>query len=210
MFNLDNYETVEDRLIKFWADHPDGRIHTSIVHYDDNKVVFKAEIYFNADDTHPKSTGFAEEVRGASPVNKTSHLENGETSAIGRGLANCNYATKGSRPSREEMSKVARNSSPVAEAREFISDAHKGREDLVMEAFPGSKPMSGKPMKIKNPNDPASPAQLGKIRVELIRRGIPKEEQVQFVADMLQSEMNSMDDLSKGNASKVIDELING
>jgi hypothetical protein len=40
-------------------------------------------------------------------VNKTSALENGETSAIGRALANAGYAPKGKRPSREEMSKAA-------------------------------------------------------------------------------------------------------
>jgi hypothetical protein len=205
VFNLDNYETVEDRLIKFWADHPGGRIETAMVFYDDNRVVFRAEIYFNADDPHPKATGYAEEVRGASPVNKTSHVENGETSAIGRGLANCNYATRGSRPSREEMSKVARSSSPVAEAREFIEEAHKDREALVMAAFPG-----GKVVKIKNPNDPASPAQLGKIRVELARRSIPKDEQTQFVAAMVQRDLSETSDLSKGEASRVIDELING
>jgi hypothetical protein len=107
-FNLENYETVEDRLIRFWTDHPNGRIGTSIHHYDDNKVVFRAEVYFDAADDTPKATGYAEEVRGASPVNKTSHVENAETSAIGRALANCNYAPRGSRPSREEMTKVQR------------------------------------------------------------------------------------------------------
>lgn len=107
-FNLDNYETVEDRLARFWADHPEGRVMTSMVHYDDNKVVFGAEVYFQFDDPAPKATGYAEEVRGASPVNKTSHVENAETSAIGRALANCGYAAKGARPSREEMAKVQR------------------------------------------------------------------------------------------------------
>jgi hypothetical protein len=114
-FNLENYETVEDRLARFWADHPNGRIHTSIHHYDDNKIVVRAEAYFDRDkDTHPVATGYAEEVRGASPVNKTSHVENAETSAIGRSLANCNYAPRGARPSREEMAKVQRAAQPVA------------------------------------------------------------------------------------------------
>lgn len=111
-FNLDNYETVEDRLARFWQEHSKGRILTSIHYYDENRIVVRAEIYFDRDDNRPVATGYAEEVRGASPVNRTSHAENAETSAIGRGLANCGYAAKGSRPSREEMEKVARG--PVA------------------------------------------------------------------------------------------------
>jgi hypothetical protein len=62
------------------------------------------------------ATGYAEEVRGAGNVNRTSHVENCETSAIGRALANCGMAgsdmTK--RPSREEMAKVQRTSNGPA------------------------------------------------------------------------------------------------
>jgi len=114
-FNLDSYETVEERLVKFWEAHPEGRILTNIHHYDDNKVVIKAEIYFNREDDRPVATGYAEEVRGSSPVNKTAHVENADTSAIGRGLANCGFQSKSApRPSRQEMQKVERyNAAPA-------------------------------------------------------------------------------------------------
>jgi hypothetical protein len=82
-FNLDNYETVEDRLVKFWSDHTDGRINTSIHYYDDTRILVRAEVYFDREDVRPVATGYAEELRGASPVNRTSHAENAETSAIG-------------------------------------------------------------------------------------------------------------------------------
>lgn len=108
-FNLQDYETVEDRLVRFWADHPSGRIWTVLVTQMNDAVMFRAEVYFDAGDPHPKATGYAEEVRGSSPVNKTAHVENCETSAIGRALANCGYATRGKRPSREEMAKAARS-----------------------------------------------------------------------------------------------------
>jgi hypothetical protein len=112
-FNLDNYETVEQRLAKFWAQYPNGRVATSIHFYDDNKVVFRAEVYRDAGDTHPVATGYAEELRDASPVNRTSHVENAETSAIGRALANFVFQSKTApRPSREEMEKVARAEQP--------------------------------------------------------------------------------------------------
>jgi hypothetical protein len=58
------------------------------------------------------ATGYAEEVRGSGNVNRTSHVENCETSAVGRALANAGYAGSdvNKRPSREEMSKVQRMS----------------------------------------------------------------------------------------------------
>ena len=111
-FDLSNYETVEDRLIRFWADHPNGRIATSLIAQDGDQVIFRAEVFFEYIDTLPKATGYAEEIRGSSPVNKTAHVENCETSSIGRALANAGYATHGKRPSREEMSKVSRTGSP--------------------------------------------------------------------------------------------------
>jgi len=108
-FNLDNYETVEARLAKFWEENPNGQVFTSIYHYDETRVVFKAEVYKDISDLRPVATGFAEEVRDASPVNRTSHVENAETSAIGRALANWTFAAKTSpRPSRQEMEKVER------------------------------------------------------------------------------------------------------
>ena len=108
-FNLDNYETVETRLAKFWAQFPNGQVFTQIHHYDDNKVVFRAEIFKDISDPRPVATGYAEEVRDLSPVNKTSHVENAETSSIGRALSNYIFQSKTApRPSREEMSKVVR------------------------------------------------------------------------------------------------------
>jgi hypothetical protein len=58
------------------------------------------------------ATGYAEEVRGAGNVNRTSHVENCETSAVGRALANAGMAGTdvNKRPSREEMAKVQRQS----------------------------------------------------------------------------------------------------
>jgi hypothetical protein len=119
-FDLSNYETVEDRLIRFWADHPNGRIATQLVAQDGDQVIFRAEVFFEFIDTWPKATGYAEEIRGSSPVNKTAHIENAETSAIGRCLANAGYATHGKRPSREEMSKVSRPADTLQTVKEKV------------------------------------------------------------------------------------------
>jgi hypothetical protein len=106
MFNLEDYETVEERLAKFWKEHPDGRISTEVIEHTLQRFIVKASVYRTEVDAHPWTTGFAEETVSTRGVNSTSALENCETSAIGRALANANYATKGKRPSREEMAKV--------------------------------------------------------------------------------------------------------
>jgi signal recognition particle subunit SEC65 len=107
MFNLDDYETVEERLVKFWKDHPDGQIHTKVLEHTTSRFIVEASIYRTEADARPWTTGLAEETVQGRGVNSTSALENCETSAIGRALANAGYATKGKRASREEMSKVA-------------------------------------------------------------------------------------------------------
>jgi hypothetical protein len=112
-FDLSNYETVEDRLVRFWAEHgPGARGETCMMSYDGDSCIFRAEIYFKNSETVPTATGYAQEIRSDRGVNSTSFVENCETSAIGRALANCGYATHGKRPSREEMSKVSRAENP--------------------------------------------------------------------------------------------------
>lgn len=106
-FDLDSYEPVASRVSRFYEAHPDGRIITDLVHYLSDVAVFKAEIWVG---DVLVSTGWEEEVRNSSHINKTSHLANAETGAVGRGLANYNLAGSdpSKRPSREEMGKVQR------------------------------------------------------------------------------------------------------
>jgi len=113
-FNLDNYETVEVRLEKFIKDFPDFRIDTELESFANDRFIVKAYIYRTFADGVAFSTGYAEEKITDRGVNSTSALENCETSAIGRALANAGYAAKGKRPSREEMGKVARVKNDIA------------------------------------------------------------------------------------------------
>jgi hypothetical protein len=107
MFNLADYEPVEVRLEKFIKDYPAFRISTELEVVEATRYIVKAYLFKNAEDGVAWATGYAEETVTSRGVNQTSALENCETSAIGRALANAGYAPKGKRPSREEMSKVA-------------------------------------------------------------------------------------------------------
>lgn len=202
-FNLADYETVEDRLVKFWDDHKEGRVLTSIHYYDDNRILVKAEIYFNREDDRPVATGYAEEVRGASPVNKTSHAENAETSAIGRGLANCGYATKGSRPSREEMEKVQRSeSAPATPSQHGPSQGYQ----KAKQAFNAQEVDKPAPT-IKNPGATASDKQLGLIRSLIRGKEMNESEGVEYVSTVVGREISSLSEILMGEASNVITAL---
>ena len=105
-FNINDYETVEVRLGKFIAEYPDFRIYTELLESSPTRFIVRASIYRTELDANPWATGLAYEVVTDRGVNSTSALENAETSAIGRSLANAGYAAKGKRPSQTEMAKV--------------------------------------------------------------------------------------------------------
>jgi len=108
-FDLSDYEPVASRLDRFLKAHPDARVITDLVHYSGDFAVFKAELWLNGEII---ATGWEEEVRNSSHINKTSHLANAETGALGRALANAGLSGSDykKRPSREEMQKVERMS----------------------------------------------------------------------------------------------------
>ena len=106
MFNLADYEPVEVRLEKFIKDYPAFRIATELEVVEATRYIVKAYLFKDSQQNTALSTGLAEEKVTDRGVNQTSALENCETSAIGRALANAGYAAKGKRPSREEMTKV--------------------------------------------------------------------------------------------------------
>jgi hypothetical protein len=111
--SIEDYEPVASRLARFWEKHPEGRVITKLLTFEGDRVIVQADIYVDREDDRPVATDFAEEIRGSNNVNKTSHVENACTSAIGRALADCDFASSTDwtkRPSREEMSKVERMS----------------------------------------------------------------------------------------------------
>ncbi len=77
------YITVNERVKEFRRLHPQGQILTLILANADSQVMFKAEIVVEGVTV---ATGHAYEKEGSSFINKTSYIENCETSAIGRAL----------------------------------------------------------------------------------------------------------------------------
>ena len=107
-FNPEQYATVAERIELFYSRYPHGRINTELVSRADGAITFKAVVFRDANDTTPAATGWASEREGDSDINTVACLENTETSAVGRALANLGFVANGKRPSREEMDKVFR------------------------------------------------------------------------------------------------------
>jgi hypothetical protein len=113
---LKDYVEVNVRIEKFYEKYPNGRILTELVSWKDEVVVMKATVYRDQSDQHPSSTGHAYEKEGSSFINKTSALENCETSAVGRALAILGFEIKKSVASKEEVenAKLNQNTANVA------------------------------------------------------------------------------------------------
>ena len=124
------YAEVNQRIKAFRMLYPTGTISTEIISNADGVVIFKASVM---DDTGKLlGTGTAYEKEMSSFINKTSYIENCETSAVGRALAMCGIGIdmsvasyeevanaikqqetkKKGFPSRDEMIKIAKNHYP--------------------------------------------------------------------------------------------------
>ena len=147
MFNLANYETVDERLEKFWKAYPDGRIATEIELISDDRCIVKAYIYKTFLDGVAFATGIAEERSSDRGVNSTSFVENCESSAIGRALHTggiSKHSDGKPRPSREEMAKVERLSAKdIAKAKEVPS--FKTKEEALAADPWSNEPIYGDP-----------------------------------------------------------------
>ena len=106
--DLAAYALVADRITLFYERYPAGRIVTELVSRTEREVTFRALVFRGADDLRPAATGWASEREGDGQINEVACLENTETSAVGRALANLGFTASSRRPSREEMEKTVR------------------------------------------------------------------------------------------------------
>lgn len=129
-FNLNEYQTVQERVEIFRQLHPTGRIVNEIVLINEKEVVMKSSVYLDVNDAHPVAVDFAQENVSAKGVNSTSWVENCATSAAGRALAllGGGMSPKGKKPSREEMAKVEKN---TPTERDFLNEARALMNDVA-------------------------------------------------------------------------------
>jgi hypothetical protein len=122
-FDLASYASVAERITLFYETFPRGRIISELVSRTERDVVFRALVYRDAGDAEAAATGWAAEREGDGEINTVACLENTETSAIGRALANLGFTASRERPSAEEMAKASR-------ARVRLSNGQATREDV--------------------------------------------------------------------------------
>jgi hypothetical protein len=109
-FIPEDYVPVADRLARFRAERPTWALAADLIVDDGKRVLARASIC----DDHGRllAVGHAEEIRGQGNVNRTSAVENAETSAWGRALAALGYEVRAGIASREEVEKTSRQSGP--------------------------------------------------------------------------------------------------
>src|ERR1700755_606348 len=115
-FNPDEYITVSERIEKFYAKFPQGRIITTIIEHNEETgfILMRAEVYRAPDDALPAATGHAYELRSAGHVQAGSYVEVCETSSVGRALALLGFEVRRGVASREEAIRGARKQQAAA------------------------------------------------------------------------------------------------
>jgi hypothetical protein len=126
------YAEVNQRIKAFRMVYPEGCIKTELVSNEDGVCVFKAEVY---DGENLIGTGHAYERESSSFINKTSYIENCETSAVGRALGMCGFGIDTSVCSAEELNNAIINqeaSKPItkSQVKILVSLAEKKESDL--------------------------------------------------------------------------------
>ena len=226
-FNLADYQTVAERLDEALKEHGDMRVITSLEHterLDGRPVqyVMKAEIWLG---TTLVSTGWAEEIVGNSPVNKTSALENCETSAIGRALANFGFQGKNpsaTRPTRNEMEKVDRarraEQEQVKQAKPLDWGEPTPPEPPADDPFASWDPIAAlgaevietKPIKandqVGNASGPITEKQQ-KMILAIFAEKHPDADLAMFITEVIGRKFNHWSELDKWQASMVINKL---
>lgn len=129
------YAEVNQRIKAFRMVYPDGIIDTSLLSNENGVCIFKAQVGYYEDDIDGcvrwLGTGYAYEKEDSSFINKTSYIENCETSAVGRALGMAGFGIDVSVASAEEVANAIKNQEPTQEeADNYIIEfgkKHKGK-----------------------------------------------------------------------------------
>ena len=135
-----DYTPVAERIARFYERYPTGRIVTRLHSRSEREVTFRALVFRSAGDRHPAATGWASEREGDGEVNAVACLENTETSAVGRALANLGFAARGGggatgpRPPTPRPALV-KEASPTASPDQPSGEALQQRADAAVDAI---------------------------------------------------------------------------
>ena len=107
------YAEVNQRIKAFRMVYPQGTIETEMLSNENGVCIFKAIV--SDEDGNLLGTGTAYEKEDSSFINKTSYIENCETSAVGRALGMCGFGIDVSVASAEEVANAINNQEPTKE-----------------------------------------------------------------------------------------------
>ena len=115
------YSEVAQRIKAFRMIYPDGIIDTQMVSNENGVCVFKAQVGYYEEDGCVRwlGTGYAQEKEDSSFINKTSYIENCETSAVGRALGMAGFGIDVSVASAEEVANAIANQEPTQKEADF-------------------------------------------------------------------------------------------
>jgi len=197
---IQDYITVAERIEKFYERYAEGRIITNIIEHDPERgfILMRADVYRNAEDTLPTSTGHAYELKSEGYVQRTSYIEVCETSSVGRALALAGFEVRRGIASREEMMKSVRHTKEEA-----------AREKATATAAAATAPATPKPAPAEpdiKPNQIATDEQKQNILdlLEMLRPG-DRRAQRRLLVEMTGKE--SRDDLASQEATDLIARL---
>ena len=184
------YATVNERLGAFWTQCPDGYVTTEMLSDDGNRCVFKAAVFEHMTDPKPKGTGHAFEVKSGM-INSTSYLENCETSALGRALANAGFGIVSAIASADEVQNAIRQQESQSKAPKQAKRATtaKPAEDARKSAY----------------------SRIAEKKKACIAKGI-REEGIEewYAAYIGQKGLNRCTDEELGMVERYLDELLEG
>ena len=125
------YVQVTERVKGFRELFPNGRIECEIVDLKDGVVTMKA--YVSDDNGRLIATGYAQEKESSSYINKTSFIENCETSAVGRALGWVGIGVDGSMASADELANAITNQKKMKEedAKKAAETAYPSRDEMI-------------------------------------------------------------------------------
>lgn len=172
-----DYAEVPQRIKAFRSLFPNGAIETSIISNDNQMVVMKATV--RDEEGHVLGEGHAYEKESSSFINKTSYIENCETSAVGRALGMCGFGIDISVASYEEMANA-------------INNQDRMKAEKAMETTPKTEEEARKK---------CSEAQANFVEKLVAEKHIDKE------AYLKQLKIKSFADLTSAQASAIINKL---